>query len=131
MQCSINKKIIVAAAVALVCNIAVAQKSTTKQSASNTVANNNELTEQQAYAVIKYSNAVINLHNSYMQALQSHKSTLENTADANVTKLKRNIKTQPFFVQCDRNALAPESDKANRTTLKNIPAIPEKQNLNN
>ncbi|MFL9483038.1 hypothetical protein ACI6Q2_09705 [Chitinophagaceae bacterium LWZ2-11] len=129
MQYSINKKIIAAAAVALVCNIAVAQKTTTKQETSNTVANNNVLTEQQAYAVIKYSNAVIDLHNSYIQALQSHQSTLKNTADENVVKLKRNIKTQPFFVQCDRNELSPESDKANRVTLKNIPAIPEKQNL--
>lgn len=126
-----SKALLITTILALICNITVAQKkkTTSKTTTKNTASSINGITDQQAYAIIKYSNAVIDLHNSYVNALKSNQSTLDNYADQNVAKLKRNPNIQPFYIGCDRNSLPPESDKANRTTLKNIPAIPEKQNL--
>lgn len=128
-----SKAILITSILAFVCNITLAQKKTTtsKTTTKSTAATNNSITDQQAYAIIKYSNAVIDLHNSYLNALKSHQSTLETGADQNVAKLKRNPNMQPFYIGCDRNSLSPERDKANRTILKNIPAIPEKPNLQN
>lgn len=123
-----HKTVLITAILVFVCNITIAQKKTTTKS---TAAATNGITDQQAYAIIKYSNAVIDLHNSYVSALKSYQSTLDNNADQNVVKLKRNPNIQPVYIGCDRNSLSPERDKANRTTLKNIPAIPEKQNLQN
>lgn len=131
MNYTTGKIIITVAALVLACNIAAAQKKTAaaKQQGTSAARGNNAITEQQAYAIIKYANAVIDLHNSYIKALESHQSTLTISADGNIAKLKRSIETRPYAIMCDRNVLSPQSDKANRTILKTIPAIPEKQSL--
>ncbi|MBN9297466.1 MAG: hypothetical protein J0I41_10665 [Filimonas sp.] len=127
MKRTTTVKLLIAIMSFAIANTAFAQKksATTKQA----VASTSGMTDQQAYAIIKYSNAVIDLHNSYVQGLESHQGTLESIADDNVKRLTRNSKTQPHWVDCNRNGLTSENDKANRQTLKNIPAIPEKQDL--
>ncbi len=87
------------------------------------------ITPQQAVSQMKYSNALISLHNAYQQSFQSYANTIKTAADENMYKLKRNMKTRAYFVDCDRSALPVDDEKAYRATAKVVPAVPEKEAL--
>ncbi|WP_165020834.1 MULTISPECIES: hypothetical protein [unclassified Dysgonomonas] len=105
-------RLIVLALISLVATSTFAQKKPTKA-------------ELDASNIIRFSNTVIALGNSYNETLKNYKSSFDN-AENNLNRIKRNPNMQPFAIRCDVVSVQPRQQQEYTTALTGVQSFPEK-----